>query len=133
MPDSPLRLVKSWRELLAKRDVARLPFGMRGIYVLYKHNRRTGAYNVVYIGMSAAAERSHIRRRLVSHLRKKGGLWTHCSVFEVWDNVRGDEIRELEGLFRQIYSKDSRANKLNRQKGFKKLRLVPKLSLKDAV
>ena len=41
------------------------------------------------------------------------------SIFEIWDNIREDEIKELEGLFREIYKKDSSANKLNKQKGFK--------------
>jgi hypothetical protein len=65
-----------------------------------------------------------IRGRLKGHRRKKVGLWSHCSIFEVWDNIRDDEIVELEGLFRHIYKKDSRANKLNKQRGFKKLKMV---------
>ena len=65
-----------------------------------------------------------IRGRLKIHRRNKAGLWTHCSIFEVWNNVRDDEIIELEGLFRHIYKKDSRANKLNKQRGFKKLNMV---------
>jgi hypothetical protein len=45
-------------------------------------------------------------------------------VFEVWDNVRDDEIRELEGLFRHIYKRDSGANRLNIARGFKALAKV---------
>ena len=56
MPDSPLRLGKSWLEHHPKREVDALPSRLRGIYVLYKHDRRTGAYKVVYIGMPAAGE-----------------------------------------------------------------------------
>ncbi|GAF97179.1 unnamed protein product, partial [marine sediment metagenome] len=33
-------------------------------------------------------------------------LWTHFSIFEVWENITENEIKELEGLFRQIYRKD---------------------------
>ncbi len=66
-----------------------------------------------------------IRRRLNRHKVKKAGLWTHFSVFEVWDNITEAEVTELEGLFRQIYSKDSRANRLNVQKSFKKLKRLP--------
>ena len=127
MAQSTLRLVERWLDRLPKGKIDSLPVGLRGIYVLYKHNRRTGAFNVVYVGMSSAGNKGHIRRRLLSHRRTKGNLWTHCSVYQVWDNIREEEIRELEGLFRQIYSRDSRANKLNRQRGFKKLRSVPKL------
>ena len=125
MPESPLRLVRRWEELLPKSDVDRLPVGLRGIYVLYKRSRRTGAFDVVYVGLSAAGESGHVRRRLRAHVRNKPGLWTHFSVFEVWDNVTEGEIRELEGLFRQIYKRDSRANKLNKQRGFKKFRIIP--------
>jgi len=42
-------------------------------------------------------------------------------VFEVWDNIRDDEIVELEGLFRHIYRDDSRANTLNVQRRFRPL------------
>jgi hypothetical protein len=43
-------------------------------------------------------------------------LWTHFSVFQVHDHVSDAQVNELEGLFRQIYRRDSRANKLNKQK-----------------
>ena len=65
-----------------------------------------------------------IRGRLKIHRRNKAGLWTHCSIFEVWNNARDDEIIELEGLFRHIYRFDSRANSLNKQGSFKKLKMV---------
>lgn len=59
-----------------------------------------------------------------SHRRKKASEWSHFSVFEVWDNVRPEEVAELESLFRNIYSRDSRANRLNVQKGSKRLRSI---------
>lgn len=67
-----------------------------------------------------------IRRRLDSHRRskRKGPLWTHFSVFEVWDNIRDEEIAELEGLFRHIYRRDSNANRLNLQRGYKNARKI---------
>lgn len=124
MPESELRLIKRWEKHLPKSAVGDLPDGLRGIYVLYKYSRRTGGYNVVYVGMSAAGNSGHIKRRLKAHLRNKAGLWTHFSAFEVWDNIRDDEVRELEGLFREIYKDDTTANKLNVQGGFKKLRYI---------
>jgi hypothetical protein len=36
-------------------------------------------------------------------------------VFEVWDNVRDEEVVELEGLFRHNYRRDTRAGRLNIQ------------------
>ena len=52
-------------------------------------------------------------------------LWTHFSVFEVWD-----KYPELEGLFRHIYRKDSTASRLNIQRGFKKARRVQQNDLR---
>jgi hypothetical protein len=45
-------------------------------------------------------------------------------VYEVWDNIRQDEIAELEGLFRHIYRFDSHANRLNIAKSYQRLRRV---------
>jgi len=123
MTQSPLRLIKRCSEYIPLEDINRMPKGLRGIYVLYNYRRRLKAYDVVYVGMTLIGK-GGIRGRVKGHRRWKKGLWTHCSIFEVWDNVRDDEIIELEGLFRHIYRYDSRANKLNKQRGFKKLRMV---------
>ena len=42
------------------------------------------------------------------------------------DNIRDEEIVELEGLFRHIYMKDANANALNVQRRFKQIRYVRK-------
>lgn len=74
------------------------------------------------------ARRGGIRGRLKSHRRKKRDLWTHFSVYEVWDNVRDDEVAELEGLFRHFYRLDPVAAELNRQRGFKPMSQVRRRS-----
>ena len=61
----------------------------------------------------------------MSHPKKKAGLWTHFSVFEVWDNITQAEVVEPEGLFREIYRQDARANRLNKQRSFKTLVRIP--------
>jgi hypothetical protein len=38
--------------------------------------------------------------------------------------ISGEEIREFEGLFRAIYRKDMRANKVAVQKGFVELKRI---------
>jgi hypothetical protein len=76
---------------------------------------------VVYIGM---APRSGIRGRLMGHQKSKEKIWSHFSIFKVWDNVSESEIAELEGLFREIYRKDKRANRFNKQKKCKKIQMV---------
>jgi hypothetical protein len=126
MSESELRLVKRLAEFRPKDKITDLPHDLRGIYVLYKllpTSRRAKKFNVVYVGMAA---RGGIRGRLQSHRRskRKGKLWSHFSVFEVWDNIRNDEIVELEGLFRSIYRKDPAASALNLQRGFKKAKRV---------
>ena len=124
MEQSPLRLIKRFAEYICEKDIDNLLRGLRGIYVLYYKSQGNKIYDVVYVGMSRSGHRGGIRSRLRSHRKKKEGLWTHCSVFEVWDNIRDDEVIELEGLFRHIYRLDSRANELNIQKGFRKLRQI---------
>ena len=90
---------------------------------LIKRSSEYIALDVVYVGMTLGGK-GGIRGRLKGHRRKKLGLWTHCSIYEVWENVRDDEIIELEGLFRHIYRYDSRANSLNMQRGFRKLKKI---------
>ena len=124
MEQSHLRLIKRSAEYLPADDFLLLPKGIRAIYILYKFMRKTGKYNEAYVGMTCAGSRGGVKRRLRGHKKKKAGLWTHFSIYEVWDNVRDDEIVELEGLFRHIYRYDTSANKLNVQRGYKKLNLV---------
>ncbi len=110
-------------------EIRKVPPRTRGIYVLYKRRGKASAdthnFDVVYVGM-ARGQNTGCRGRLNSHLKHKSGMWTHFSVYEVWDNIREEEVEELEGLFRHIYQYDSKANSLNSQKGYKKLRRVTK-------
>ncbi len=121
MPKSELRLIKNALEYLPQSEVATIPTGTRGIYVLYKRKGKVSAashhYDFVYIGMATGGIRSRIKK----HIKSKGKLWTHFSFFEVWDNISDEEILELEGLFRHLYKFDSKANSLNKQKSYKKL------------
>ena len=128
--ESPLRLIKHAMEFVPESDIMRLPDRVRGIYVLYRYQRRTDSYNVVYVGM-ARGEKTGIAGRLLSHRRTKGKLWTHFSAFEVWDNVRMEEVEELEGLFRHLYRHDSRANALNKQRSYRPLVDVVRRSEKE--
>ena len=77
---------------------------------------------MVYVGLS----KTGVRARLRSHRRHrtKGNLWTHFSVFEVAREASDTQIAELEGLFRHIYRRDARANRLNKQKTHGPLRAL---------
>jgi len=132
MAVSELRLIKHSVEYL-KRDlvnIKKIPKRTRGIYVLYKKRAnklesKGDAYDVVYIGMAGGEVKAGICGRLHSHHKKKEG-WTHFSVFEVWNNIREDEVKELEGILRHIFRKDSKANTLGKQKSFNKLTRIRK-------
>lgn len=125
MPWSVPTLIRAKEEYCSKDEIEeKIPRHRRGLYVLYQYSRKAGKYNVVYIGM-ATAVRGGIRRRLMAHRRKKGEFWTHFSAFEVWGNISDAQIAELEGLLRQIYMKDARANRLNIQRGCRMLRRIP--------
>ena len=69
------------------------------------------------------ASQGGIPARLRQHRRTKYGHCIHFSVFEVWDNIR-DDVRELEGISRNIYRDDTRASPLNVARGFKSLRTL---------
>ena len=121
MPVSELRLIKHCIEFGDKLDIDRIPRRTRGVYALFKYRPRLDKYDVVYIGMAAGIKTASIRGRLRSHRRRKGEFWSHFSAFEVWDNIREEEVKELEGILRHIFRKDSHANILGIQRSFKKL------------
>jgi membrane-associated HD superfamily phosphohydrolase len=121
MPVSELKLIKRCAEFLPRSQIKNIPHYRRGIYALLRRRPKLNAFDVVYIGIAAGTKTASIRGRLRTHEHRKGSLWTHFSIYEVWDNIREEEIRELEGIFRHIYRLDTRANRLNKQRSFKKL------------
>lgn len=125
MAMSDLRFIKRFAEFRSRDEIGEIPAGTRGIYALLEWRPKLNKFDVIYMGM-ARGLKAGVKGRLRSHARskRKGELWTHFSVFEVWDNISEDEIAELEGLFRHIYRKDTRANRINRQRSFKRLRKV---------
>ena len=120
MSISELRLIKNVLEYQPIKNISRVPIKTRGIYALYQEQEGGKVYDLVYVGMARAKE-SGIRGRLSKHSKRKRDLWSHFSVYEVWDNIREEEVEELEGLFRHLFKHDSKANSLNIQKGYKKI------------
>lgn len=110
---SNMKLIKSSLEYRPVDDLKNVPKSLRGIYALYKRQGRF--YNLVYIGMSGKGAEGRIKSRLTKHKKNTEKVWSHFSYYEVWDNVDDREIAELEGLFRQLYRFDSRANIFNKQ------------------
>lgn len=119
---SKIRFFKTIYERIEKSHYQSIPHRIRGIYALLK--KENNNFNVVYIGMSTTGISSRIRRHLKS--KRKKDLWSHFTIFEVYNNIYDNEIKELEGLFREIYRKDKRANILNKQKKFKPFKKIKK-------
>lgn len=115
------RFIKRCAQWLSKNESKHIPPATRGIYALLDRHEGTENYDVVYVGMTA---RSSMGRRIARHKLSKPKGWSHFSIFEVWDEITEDEIRELEGLFREVYRKDSQANRLNRVGKFDRLQNV---------
>ena len=123
MPASSTKIIEKCAQWIPKEHWRLVPRGTRGVYALLQFQRRSNKYNVVYIGMSPI---SGIRGRLDGHRRSasKAKEWSHFSIFKVRDNISPSAVAELEGLFREIYRKDTTANRLNKQKKCKKLQEV---------
>ena len=129
MPVSELKYIKRFAESRSKAEITKVPPNTRGIYALLKNRPPLKIFDVIYVGMAGGAK-AGIRGRLKSHsIGSKSALWTHFSIFEVHDNVTENEVKELEGLFRQIYRRDKRANKLNKQKQYNKLKKVKRKNM----
>ena len=121
MPASQTKLIKRCAQWIPKAESRRIPPATRGIYALLQNRRGTKKYDVVYIGMTS---RSSVGRRLARHKNDKKKIWSHFSIFEVWDRISEEELKELEGLFRELYSRDTRAIPFNKQRRYKKLQSV---------
>ena len=116
---SLLKIIKNSLEYRQIDEVKIVPGNLRGIYALYQ--KKGKFYNLVYIGMSGKDSKGRIKARLLKHKKNKNKKWSHFSYYEVWDNIGDNEIKELEGLFRQLYRYDSRANEFNKQQTHKPL------------
>jgi hypothetical protein len=110
MPEATCKFIKHVAEFQPSTGSDQIPDCTRGIYVLLKQEARD-EFDVVYVGMTGAGMWSRLR----SHRKNKRLKWTHFTMFEVHDNITKSEIKEIEGLIRHIYRKDSRANRLNIQ------------------
>jgi hypothetical protein len=122
--DRTLRLVRSCAQWIPKTQIDSVPKGLRGIHALHRYRPRILKFDVVYVVMADGS--AGIRARLKTHVnsKRKRKLWTHFSMYAVWPNITEAEIAELEGLFREIYRKDKRANALNRQRRCRQLQNV---------
>jgi hypothetical protein len=127
MPWSLCRLIKRIAEFQPQDLIRYIPPNTRGIYALLNQEERKH-YDVVYVGLSAG-ERAGMQSRMKAHKQSKKLKWTHFTILEVHDNISRQEIKEMEGLLRLIYCKDSRANRLNKQLRYKPFKKITSRSL----
>jgi hypothetical protein len=114
------RFIKRTAERCPRSDARYIPKNTRGIYTLLK-KIGNNTFKVVYIGMSGGSKALGIYFRINRHKNSKRmnrSKWDYFSIFEVWDNITQNEVKELEGLILHIYRKDADVNKLNRQRRF---------------
>jgi hypothetical protein len=126
---------KCWKLLPQEKYAEEIPPHTRGLYVLYQESLKKGGpyYNAVYVGI-ANELKSGIRKRIYSHQRPKGKKkekWSHFSAFEVHDRISAQKLKDLEKFILEIYSSDSRANKLNKKKHFSSLNKITTKSNSD--
>ena len=87
MRTSTSLLFKSFHEFVPAEEISKLPKKMRGIYALYKKDKEF--FNLMYVGMTDSGAKG----RILSHSKSKAEGWSHCSVFEVWDNITLEQIQ----------------------------------------
>jgi len=110
-------LIKRCAEYIPQKEISKVPKNIKGIYILLNHKGKN--YDVAYVGMTAKCIWSRVNAHAVSKRKRK--LWTHFSLFETKNEKT---IKELEGIIRHIYRKDSRANKINIMVGYDALRKI---------
>jgi len=98
MSISELKFIKRCAEFRPRTGNKESPSANARIYVLLCERPQLKKFDVIYVGM-ARGVKSGIGGRLRSHARsvRKGSLWTHFSVFEVWDNIRRTKSQNWKG------------------------------------
>jgi hypothetical protein len=121
-------LVKQCAEFVDRHEWVNLPSKIRGIYALYKYRPKLDKYNLVYLGR---ATKGGIKGRLKAHdkSQSKADKWTHFSAYEV--PLSDKMIEQLEGLIIHLSRKETKAQKLNRQRRNSKIARVRRGSLDE--
>ena len=94
-------------------------------------------FDVIYVGVGGTGQRSGVGARIWTHKNDgKKPTWSHYSVFEVHDNISGDEILELERFLLEVFKSDSQLiNVRFGSKAFKEISkadLMGKIEIKPA-
>ena len=119
MKVSPCYLFSRSLEFCPAEDIDLVPPGTKGIYVLYQ-SLNADLMELIYIGVGFG-ECSGLHGRLKMHRDLQPNVWTHFSVFQVWDNITKKQIKELAGFFRHVFRRGIYAKSVMETKEYKPL------------
>lgn len=100
-------LVRHEIEYLPTRCVTQLPSNMTALYVLYSYDNESRHMNVCYVGYANHQNGDDARSMLQLQHRLNGRMWSHFSVYELWDHFQKDDAKAVDALFNHVYRRDS--------------------------
>jgi len=100
-------LVRREIEFQPSSRIMRLPPNMTALYVLYAYDSESRHMNVRYVGYASNQNGDDARSMLWQQHKLNGRMWSHFSVYELWDHFQKGDTRAVEALFDQVYRHDS--------------------------
>lgn len=85
----------------------RVPPNMKALYVLYSYIKESHQMNVRYVGYANGQDGKDARSMLWQQHSINGAIWSHFSVYELWDHFRKEDASVVEDLFNHVYRHDS--------------------------
>jgi hypothetical protein len=100
-------LVRYEMEFLPASEIMQIPGNIKALFALYAYDSELRNFNVMYIGYANNEGGNTIRSLLKEQERLNGRMWSHFSVYELWDYIQKDDQRAVDMLFKQIYRRDA--------------------------
>lgn len=100
-------LVRYEMEYQPTSQIQLVPSGIKALIVLYSYNKEPEYFNVKYIGYADGKGFNTARAILSEQQQLNGRMWSHFSVYELWDHLQKNDDYAVNELFRQIYRRDS--------------------------
>jgi len=100
-------LVRREIEYRSSSCIMQVPPNMTALYVLYSNSSNSRHMNVRYVGYASSQSGSDARSMLQQHYKLNARMWSHFSVYELWDYFQKDDAAAVKALFEHIYRHDS--------------------------
>jgi hypothetical protein len=100
-------LVRHEIEYQPSRYIMQIPPNFTALYVLYAYDSETRHMNVRYVGYADKQSGDDVRDMLLQQQKLNGRMWSHFSVYELWDYFQKDDTKAVETLFEHVYRHDS--------------------------